>query len=241
MNIEIAFDEEARRAILAAIKMATRSLQDKCNIYLNSGYPKSGLDLIAEKEVPTWKLMEIISLLSILSKAKKINTKEIYNILGVTGPIEIIEDEEVHFVWIQPTIEGSCGLSGRPDIVITSTPVQATSSNTLRIIECKCRKQLSAPDIRAEFGKAHDLNVASYFIWSFKSPSEKLINGAKKLGIDLVPFGFDTDMREEFIKRPHTLLGYVSDSMERSRKEILFAKMLIDSGEMIQNKLRLNP
>ena len=84
-------------------------------------------------------------------------------------------------------------------MIVTSDLTEPTAETIVRIIECKARKSIGAQVIRAEFGKAYDLKVTSYLIWSFFTPSERAIRGAKALGLDLEPLGFDTDMREELI------------------------------------------
>ena len=59
-------------------------------------------------------------------------------------------------------LEGTnSGFKAKPDIVITNSSDAVTSQNIVAIIECKCRKVLTASEIRAEFGKANDLGPRS--------------------------------------------------------------------------------
>ena len=128
-------------------------------------------------------------------------------------------------------------LVGRPDILITSSADIPSPSTALRVIECKCRRQLGAPLIRAEFGKAHDLRIESYHIWSFYTPKTTVIEGAKSLGLDLVPLGFDTDKRNDLIGMPGILLAHVANTLEVSKRHARFAHALLKASEEISEKM----
>ena len=91
--------------------------------------------------------------------------------------------------------------------------------------------------IRSEFGKAHDLRVSSYFIWSFYSPSAKVVEGAKSLGIDLEALGFDTDRRKDLLRDPHALISRVAYAQEQSRKSDRFVKALEYAGQAARQKM----
>jgi hypothetical protein len=75
----------------------------------------------------------------------------------------------------------------------------------------------------ATTGKAHDLRVATYLIWSFYSPSQKVIAGARGLGIDLEPLGFDTEHRQDLVRSPDILIARVAYSQEQARRHQSFA------------------
>jgi hypothetical protein len=90
-------------------------------------------------------------------------------------------------------------LGGRPDLIVTSSPDPPTPINVVRVVEVRCSKQLGAQIVRAEFGKAHDLRVTSYVIWTFYSPPPRLKAGARGLGLDLEELGFDTARRQDLI------------------------------------------
>ena len=141
-------------------------------------------------------------------------------------------------LWAQQTLHGEkSALRGRPDIIVTSSSERPHPGNAVRIIEAKCIRKLGAPAIRGEFGKAHDLRVASYFIWSFYSPSPQAIAGAKGLGIDLEVLGFDTNRRSELVASPEALLSHVAHSQEQARRGQRFAQALVDAGQHAQRKL----
>ena len=98
------------------------------------------------------------------------------------------------------------------------------------------RKRLGTHEIRAEFGKAFDLKVVSYLIWSYITPAQRIIEGAKKLGLDLVPLGFDTPRRADLIAQPENLQAHISNTLEASRREERFAKALVKVGKDVASK-----
>lgn len=160
------------------------------------------------------------------------------NVFGKMGPMDIREDGVARHVWTQQTLKGDkSALNGRPDIIITTTPQLPYPGNAARIIEAKCVKQLGTPAIRAEFGKAYDLRVTTYFIWSFYSPTPKSIEGARGLGIDLQALGFDTDRRHDLLTRPEALVSHVAHSQEQARRSQRFALGLDDAGQDARRKL----
>ncbi len=91
--------------------------------------------------------------------------------------------------------------------------------------------------LRSEFGKAHDLRVASYFIWSFYAPSASAIAGARALGLDLEALGFDTDRRNDLIKFPEALISRVAYAQEQARHGQKFFKALADASQEAREKL----
>jgi hypothetical protein len=226
-------DAEARKALWAAVLDGATKLAGKCTVYI-SGSPSIGSKINPQIPIPdvqTWQLVEALSLLAILIKAEAVITSEIPNLFGKTGPLHFIEDGHDRYLWAQPSLRGQeSALGGRPDLVVTATPDAPSALNIMRVIECKCRKRLGAPDIRGEFGKAHDLQVTSYLIWSFNTPSLSIIEGAKRLGLDIQPLGFDTDRRADLISVPENLVMHVANTQEVSRRGNQFARILLESS-----------
>ena len=96
------------------------------------------------------------------------------------APSESHENGVARYLWAQQTLKGDkSALSGRPNIIVTTTRELPHAGNAARIIEAKCVQQLGDQTIRAEFGKAYDLRVATYLISTFYSPSPKAIEGAR--------------------------------------------------------------
>ncbi|MBA3017463.1 MAG: hypothetical protein KJ550_09610 [Proteobacteria bacterium] len=236
-------DPVARRALWGGIQRSSQMLAGKCSVFVTEkpidiGRVNSG---IPEPDVETWKLMEALSLLAVLLKAELIITTDICNIFGKAGPFHFSEGGADRYLWAQATLIGEeSSLSGRPDLVVTSDPNRPSASNILQIIECKSGKQIGAPQIRAEFGKAYDLKVSSYLMWSFVTPSKGAIDGAKKLGIDLEPLWVDDDMREALIDNPDVLVSHVANTVEQSRKGARLLSVIKTNTELFNSKFLLS-
>ena len=124
------------------------------------------LDRYICSRVPTWQLVEALSLLCVIVRCDDAKAN-VVSVFGKMGPIELREDGVVRYLWAQQTLHGEkSALRGRPDIIVTSSSERPHPDNAVRIIDAKCARNLGATVIRGEFGKAHDLRVASYFIWS---------------------------------------------------------------------------
>ena len=232
-------DKEAYSALWGAICDAADKLAGRCQVYL-SKTPDSGSRIgrgFPALEVETWQMVEALSLMMILIRASEVHSTDVVNLFGRIGPLHFVEDKRDCYLWAQSTLLGEeSGLGGRPDIVITSSPNKPSTETILRIIECKCRKRLGTHEIRAEFGKAFDLKVVSYLIWSYITPAQRIIEGAKKLGLDLIPLGFDTPRRADLIARPENLQAHISNTLEASRREERFAKALVKVGKDVASK-----
>jgi hypothetical protein len=233
-------DHEARSALWSAICDAAAKLAGCCKVFMSRSKDpatlvRSGMPV---PDVKTWQLVEALSLLAILIKADAIRSHEVANIFGATGPLHFIKDNRSWYLWAQPVLVGQdSALYGRPDILVTSTPDKPSSATASRLIECKCRRRLGAHDIRAEYGKAYDLRISSYLIWSFTTPSPQVISGAKRLGIDIEVLGFDTERRSDFTAIPESLVAHVANTQEVSWRENRFAHKLIESSSDFSRKI----
>ena len=211
-------DIDARTSMWEVIRVAAGNVRRSwgVQIFLELDTDKEIIDLHEAPDLKLWKLFEIVSVLAVLTGAQYVSTKKITNLKGKAGPIEYTKDERQLYLWTQPRMTGEeSGLGGIPDIVITTTRKEPSPNNAIHIIEVKRSKSLNTKDIRAEFAKAVDLRVRSYFIWSFYSPTEKLIQGAKNLRIELTATGFDTVARNNLLD-PHKFLHFVSQNIEGS-------------------------
>ena len=141
-------------------------------------------------------------------------------------------------LWAQQTLQGNeTGLHGRPDLIVTSSWEPPHPPNATRIIEVKCVRKLGTRTVRSEFGKAYDLRVATYLIWSFYSPAPRVIAGARGLGIDLQALGFDTDRRADLIGSPEVLISHVVNTQEAVRQEQRFVVALEDAVQEVRRNL----
>ncbi|MGE3312052.1 MAG: hypothetical protein AB7O66_18970 [Limisphaerales bacterium] len=186
---------------------------------------------------PTWQLVEALCLLGVLLRAQQASAPRIH-LFGKSGPVEIVEDGISRHLWAQPSLQGErSALGGRPDLVITSTAETPHSGNALRIIEAKCVRELDTPTLRSEFGKAHDLRVVTYFIWSFYTPPKRIVDGARGLGIELQALGLDSEWREELLRHPELLVAHVANAQSEARSAARFAKALEAAGRDAGGKL----
>ena len=231
-------DTEARQAIWQAICVAADDVRHRFAV--GAIHELDRRDIRSTNSVPpvaTWQLIEALSLLCVIIRCD-VATAKIINVFGKTGPIEIHEDSVVRHLWAQQTLRGErSDLSGRPDIIVTTSSELPHPGNAARIIEAKCVRQLGTQTIRGEFGKAYDLRVATYFIWSFYSPTPRAITGAKGLGIDLQALGFDMQRRRDLVASPEALISHVAHSQDQARRAQRFAQGLEEAGTETRRKL----
>jgi hypothetical protein len=227
-------NDELQWAIWTAIRDAVTKLEFryKISMKLAENQEYFSYNGMAVPVVETWKLVEVLSLLMILLNADNVLAKNIGSIFGKIGPVRIIEDGKEQFLWSQSLMRANKSeLGGRPDLIVTSSEEWPGQTNVQRVVECKAHQRLGTRTIRQEFGKAFDLMVRSYLIWSLNTPSNRIIEGAKRLGLDLVSLGFDTPRRIEFVKKPELLSEFISEKIEESKRNRQFAQML--SGYMM--------
>jgi hypothetical protein len=236
---DVLLDSEARSVLWREICEASVQLASRCSVFTPDG---SGallrLDAFQPRPaVPPWQLVEALSLLSIILRADEVRTNSV-NLFRKTGPIEITEGGLPRFIWSQQYLRGQYSeLGGRPDLIVTSSADAPTPTNILRAVEVKCVKDLGTQHIRGEFGKAHDLRVATYFIWSFYKLAPRVKAGAQGLGLDIEELGFDSPLREDIVKRPMVLLSHVSNTLEQARLSRTFARALEDASRDTNLKL----
>lgn len=231
-------DTEARAALWKAICVASDDVRHRFRVTSIRGAdgspPRAGVGV---PDVATWQLVEALSLLGILLRSEDA-AADVINIFGRTGPIEIREDGVVRHLWAQQTLRGDrSALNGRPDLIVTSSQEPPHPRNAARIIETKCVRTIGTRMLRSEFGKAHDLRVATYLIWSFYSPAPRVVAGARGLGIDLEALGFDTDRRADLVVSPDVLISRIAYTQEQARREQRFAAALEEAGQEARRKL----
>lgn len=231
-------DTEARAAMWRAIRVASDEVRHRFHVSSILGSGRAAVSASsAVPDVATWQLVEALSLLGVILRSEEAEAEEI-GIFGKTGPIAIREDGIVHQLWAQQTLQGDKStLSGRPDLVVTSSLASPNPNNATRIIETKCVRQLGAQLIRSEFGKAHDLRVATYLIWSFYSPSRRVIDGALGLGINLEPLGFDTERRGDLVRSADALISHIAHAQEQARRGQKFALVLEQAAQAARRKI----
>ena len=231
-------DGHARSALWRAIRLAADDVRHRFKIGAVRGCDGAPIRAGDEvPDVPTWQLVEALSLLGVIVRSQDA-TATALTLFGKSGPMEIQEDGVVRYIWAQQTLRGErSDLKGRPDLIVTSSRTEPHAENAIRIIEAKCIKQLGTQTIRSEFGKAHDLRVATYFIWSFYTPSAKVVEGARGLGIDLEALGFDSEWRPDLLAKPEALISHVAHAQEQARRVQRFAGVLEHAARQARRKL----
>src|SRR5690242_1642851 len=100
-------DIEARSVLWREICEASLQLSSRCSVF-TTGDSGALLRLKAPQPVPavpTWQLVEALSLLSIILRAAEVRSGSII-LFRKTGPIEITEDGLPRFVWTQQYLRG---------------------------------------------------------------------------------------------------------------------------------------
>jgi hypothetical protein len=232
-------ESEARIVLWREVCEASLQLSSRCSVFTTD---RNGASFRVNPSQPIpivspWQLVEALSLLSIILRADEVRSKSVY-LFRKMGPIEIREDGLPRFIWTQQSLRGQFSdLGGRPDLIVTSSADAPSPSNILRVVEVKSMRNLDAQRIRSEFGKAHDLRVATYFIWSFYKLAPRVKAGARGLGLDIEEIGFDTPSWKDLVNRPMALLSHVSNTLEQARVSRTFARALEDASRGTQLKL----
>jgi hypothetical protein len=182
--------------------------------------------------------VEILCLLSYLSKFQPTDSRVTsYNIFQKVGPIPIIDDGKKRYLWYQPTVkETKTGMVARPDIVITDSEKEVNHKTIVNMTECKCREQITASDIRSEFGKAYDLRVDSFTVVVFYKISEHLKNAALQLGIELVELGLYTPDRQKYLSGEISLEQNLSLHLIDGYRKGFFSKKLTEAASIALSK-----
>jgi hypothetical protein len=238
-KVDADVDADARGAIWRAIHAAAEQLAHKCSVLMTANAGGTIQNVIGQPipPVPTWQLAEGLSLLTVLLRADDVSSRAV-KLFVKTGPIEIVEDNLKRYLWVQHSVRGKySALLGRPDLVVTSSSGLPSADNVVRIVEIKCCRRFGIGMVRAEFGKAHDLRVRSYFIWTYYSQSPRVVAGAKGLGLDVEGLGFDTSLRTTLVSDPAALVSKVAHALEQSRKSERFARQSDEANQDIRRKL----
>ncbi len=193
-------------------------------------------------KLDTWRtlkgpLLEILVLLSTLIKLHPLKKIELENILTPNIPIPVNDNNNVRFIWCRPLIMNSTsGMQARPDIVIATSDKKLDDTSIVSVVECKCRSQLDAQDIRREFGKAFDMKVRSYIILSYHETPQRLKDAAGKLGMELKDFGLSTSMRQTYLAGMRDMGHDLADVLESARHVERFVRTLEQSAIIADSK-----
>jgi hypothetical protein len=173
------------------------------------------------------KFLEALCLMATLSHMIPLEPQKDIDAFGTVGPLKVRDQDRTCFLWSRPVIESQhSGLNAIPDIVITSTPDQVSTTNILSIIECKCRQTIHAADLRGEFGKAYDLGSPSYVLVSYYNVQETIVVAGRELGIDVQVFSLSTPEREQFVRGERDLGEDMAVKLLNARRRRTFLAAL---------------
>lgn len=183
-----------------------------------------------------WKLAEILSVFVLLRDAETVQTTRVHNLRArINAPICFIKGGEPFYLWTQERMtESLSGLTGIPDITITTTVEPPSRGNATDIIEVKSGR-INGRLIRQEFAKGFDLRIRSYCIWSYVEPSAALIEGARLLGIKFAPLGFGSSERH-LVLDPDALIARFADQLLNARDSATFEEVLERTGNETGSK-----
>lgn len=232
-------DREAKHALWKAIVRKAEQLRRNWGVsaFLSKDRSEPIADGASLPSCDIWKLVEILSVYTVLSNADEVMTTEVYNVRGrLAKPVFYRKDGEPYYLWTQVRMKESLsGFTGIPDIVITMTDEPPSRGNAIDIIESKSGRRITGPLIRAEFAKGFDLKVTSYFIWSFYDPPQGVIDGARQLGIEVTPLGFASAERHTVLD-PEQLINRFAERLLNARNAGNFARMLQQTGSEASGK-----
>lgn len=184
------------------------------------------------------KFLEGLCLMATLSRMTPIGGARDVDLFAQVGPIQVRDLDQECFVWSRPSVAGQrTGLKAIPDIAITDTSDGVATTNTLSLIECKCRETIGVSDLRAEFGKAYDLNSPSYVLVSYYPVRETLVNAGGELGIDIQVFSLSTPDRDRFIQGELDLGEDMATKLSNARGRCLFLATLENRANDLRRRV----
>lgn len=181
---------------------------------------------------------EVLCLLATLDRLPPARPVKIPDVFGRFFPIPISDVQGPAYLWFQPNIiETKSGLRARPDLAIARSDQQLDENTIVSVIECKWGKNLTAALVRTEFGKAFDLQVTSYTIVSYMGAPDRLKDGARLLGVDLIDFGLGTPQREAYLRQERDLGQDLAERLAIVRAEAHFASMVRKTADASSRKM----
>lgn len=181
---------------------------------------------------------EVLCLLATLDRLPPTRPVKIPNVFGRFNPIPVADAQGPAYVWFQPSdIPTQSDLKARPDLVISRSEQILDKSTIVSVTECKSGKNITTALIRTEFGKAFDLQVTSYTIVCYKGASNRLKNGARLLGLDVIDFGLGTPQRDEVLRQERDLGEDLAESLALARGEARFASIVRRTAEASRRKM----
>jgi hypothetical protein len=231
-------DEEGRAALVQTILKLSSKVRKRHDVRLFLGEGTDPLDHPASLNGhPLWLLAEFLCVLIVLDEAQSVGTRQVYRLRGrVPQPVPFVRDTQRRFLWIQHPMHGrQSGFLWRPDLVITENGQPPSAENVLEIVECKHRRKLDSATIRSEFAKGFDLEAPAYLIWSYFEVSQRVCDGADRLGLRLRTIGLAGPDRAR-LRDPDELASRISAGMRETREATPLAAALIRGASAAADK-----
>lgn len=182
-------------------------------------------------------LLEAMCLLATLSQFQS-RGRRVVDVFGQGGPIIVRSGARDLYLWTRPTLPlTKSRLRAKPDLLCTSSPNPRDLTTIEWILECKCRGLLTSHDLRAEFGKAFDLESPSYTLVVYRRPAATIMNASNAFGIDIQVFPLVTDKREDYITGVRDLAIDTIEMLKASRERKKFAQKVLAKGSALEKKL----
>lgn len=213
-----ATERHARRLFPSSGQPARRLEKRFANLMDTPGGETKAVTMRNEIRLNAWhglrgQLLEFVVLLELLNDRLWDPVTQPVDLTRPVGPLPVPSGTELWFVWYQEAMTGAVsGLKAIPDLCVTTSPDPPSLGNVAYVIDCKNVMVLDAATVRAEAGKAYDLQVASYVLLSYNRVSERVKEGAARLGVRVVESGLDGPNRGRYLASP-TALGV--DVLER--------------------------
>jgi hypothetical protein len=159
------------------------------------------------------------------------------DLFGSAGPIAVLDGGEEMFLWTRPSLPSTVsGLRAHPDLLCTRGTDLSRLTDIDWIVECKHRGELTAQELRAEFGKAFDLEAPAYTIVTYEPQPDYIVTAARELGLDIRTFPLTTTLRPEYLQQRRDLGSDLADTLDASHGEKRFAQRILTKGQVLEQK-----
>ena len=183
-------------------------------------------------------LLEALCLLAALSEFAGVGRRVTVDVFGQNGPIPVRTGSRDLFLWTRPTLPLTRSrLRAKPDLLCTSTRDLGSLTNIEWVLESKCRHTITSQELRAEFGKAFDLESPAYTVVSFKRPPPAIVQAAEAFGLDIRVFPLDSDQRQAYVDGQRDLGKDLAEMLTASRNAKQFARKVLAKSATLEQKL----
>jgi hypothetical protein len=184
------------------------------------------------------QMLEALCLLAALSRYGFAGQRVSIDVFGQNGPIPVRWAGRDVFLWTQARLPLSrSGLRAQPDLLCSRSERVGARLDIEWIVEAKCHGDLTSQILRAEFGKAFDLESPAYTIVAHKKPRQSLLRAAEAFGIDIQVFPLSSEDRPEYLSGARLLEQDLADGLVSSRDSQRFGQRILSKGRELKHKL----